>query len=272
MSTTSRETGARDDGRAASEASVTKHATGTREEWVRARKELLEREKEHTRQSDELARQRRALPWVAMEKAYKFETGEGAKTLAELFAGRSQLIVYHFMLGPNTPDGCPGCTLFADGFDGALIHLENHDVTFLAASRAPLETLNAYKRRMGWKFPWVSSQGSDFNRDFSAFNEKDRANGTGFNFGTPKRAALNVIKDEELMALSAFALEDGVVYHTYTTYDRGTDGLHLVWLLLDRAPKGRDEGTWRGKGWPRKHDEYGTPPKPEGGRHHGKPA
>jgi predicted dithiol-disulfide oxidoreductase (DUF899 family) len=233
---------------------MTKHATGTREEWLSARKELLEREKQLTRQSDELARQRRALPWVAIEEPYAFETNEGTKTLSQLFDGRSQLLVYHFMLGPNTPDGCPGCTFFADGFDGAVIHLEHHDVTFLAASRAPLEALNIYKRRMGWKFPWVSSHGSDFNRDFSAFNEKDRANGTGFNFGTPKRAALNVIKSEELMALSAFVLEDSVVYHTYTCYDRGTDGLNLVWQLLDRSPKGRDHGA--STGWPRKHDEY----------------
>ena len=235
---------------------MTKHATGTREEWVSARTELLEREKQLTRRSDELARQRRALPWVAIEKVYEFETNEGTKTLSELFGARSQLLVYHFMLGPNTPDGCPGCTFFADGFDGAVVHLEHHDVTFLCASRAPLKTVNAYKDRMGWKFPWVSSQGSDFNRDFSAFNEKDRTNGTGFNFGTPKRAALKVIENEEMMGLSAFAIEDGVVYHTYTCYDRGTDGLHLVWQLLDRAPKGRDEGA--GRGWPRKHDEYET--------------
>jgi predicted dithiol-disulfide oxidoreductase (DUF899 family) len=233
---------------------MTPHTKGSREDWLSARKQMLVREKELTRESDRLARQRQALPWVLVDKVYEFETNEGTMTLADLFDGRSQLLVYHFMLGPNTPDGCPGCTFFADGFDGAVIHLAHHDVTFLSASRAPLETVNAYKRRMGWKFRWVSSQGSDFNRDFSAFNEKDRANGTGYNFGTPKRADLNVIEDEELMALSAFALEDGVVYHTYTCYDRGTDGLHLVWQLLDRAPKGRDEGAW--KGWPRKHDEY----------------
>jgi predicted dithiol-disulfide oxidoreductase (DUF899 family) len=148
----------------------------------------------------------------------------------------------------------PGLHVFADGFDGAVIHLEHHDVTFLAASRAPLATLNLYKRRIGWKFPWVSSRGNDFNRDFSAFNEKDRTDGTGFNFGTPKRAALNVIKNEELMALSAFVLEDEIVYHTYACYDRGTDGLNVVWQLLDRSPKGRDHGA--SKGWPRKHDEY----------------
>jgi predicted dithiol-disulfide oxidoreductase (DUF899 family) len=233
---------------------MTRHSKGTREEWLTARKELLEREKELTRRSDELARQRRALPWVVVEKVYEFETNEGKKTLAELFDGRSQLLLYHFMHGPNTPKGCPGCTFFADGFDGAVIHLEHHDVTFVSASRSPLETLNAYKRRMGWKFPWVSSQGSDFNRDFAAFTEADRANGTGFNFGTPKRAALNVVTDDELMALSAFALEDGLVYHTYSTYDRGTDVLHLTWQLLDRAPHGRDQGAC--KDWPHRRDEY----------------
>jgi len=206
--TIERQERARDGSSARSEVLMT-HATGTREEWVTARKALLEREKALTRQSDELARERRALPWVAIEKVYEFETNEGKKRLAELFAGRSQLLIYHFMLGPNTPEGCPGCTFFADGFDGATVHLEHHDVTFLSASRASLDTLNAYKRRMGWRFPWVSSQGSDFNRDFSAFNEQDRENGTGYNFGTPKRAALNVSKDAELMALSAFALEGG---------------------------------------------------------------
>ena len=237
---------------------MTQHKSGTRDEWLRARKDLLEREKELTRQGDEIARQRRALPWVPIEKAYKFATNEGTKTLAELFSGRSQLLVYHFMHGPNTPKGCPGCTFAADGFDGAIVHLAHHDVTFVCASRSPLETLNAYKRRMGWRFPWVSSQGTDFNRDFSAFTEEERENGTGFNFGTPRRAALNVVKDEELMALSAFALEDGVVYHTYSSYDRGTDALNPTWQLLDRSPKGRDEGA--SDGWPHRHDEYETAP------------
>jgi predicted dithiol-disulfide oxidoreductase (DUF899 family) len=231
---------------------MTEHRVGTREEWLAARNELLEREKELTRRSDELARQRRELPWVPVEKEYTFETNEGKKTLADLFDGRSQLIVYHFMHGPNTPQGCPGCTFAADHFDGAVVHLNHRDVTFLCASRSPLETLNAYKRRMGWSFPWVSSGGTDFNLDFSLFTEEQRRSGTGFNFGTPRRANLS-LDDEELMALSAFVLEDGVVYHTYSTYDRGTDVLIGTWQLLDRAPKGRGDDF---EDWPRRHDEY----------------
>jgi predicted dithiol-disulfide oxidoreductase (DUF899 family) len=236
---------------------MTEHTLGTREEWLTARKELLEQEKELTRGSDELARRRRELPWVRVDKEYSFETNEGTKTLAELFDGRSQLTVYHFMHGPNTPEGCVGCTFAADGFEGAAIHLAHRDVTFLCASRSPLDTLNAYKRRMGWTFPWVSSGGSDFNRDFAAFTEEERRSGTGFNFGTPRRADLNVQDDEELMALSAFALADGVVYHTYTCYDRGTDVLNPTWQLLDRAPNGRGDDT---DDWLRRHDEYDDAP------------
>jgi predicted dithiol-disulfide oxidoreductase (DUF899 family) len=235
---------------------MTPHRIGTREEWLKARVALLEQEKELTRQSDALALKRQQLPWVRIDEPYEFQTNEGKRTLAQLFDGRSQLIVYHFMHGPNTPHGCPGCTFAAEGYSGTVPHLEHHDVTFLCASRSPLETLNAYKQRMGWTFPWVSSEGSDFNRDFGAFNEADREHGTGFNFGTPKRAKLNVIKDEELMALSVFALEGGIVYHTYSCYDRGTDVLILTWQLLDRTPKGRAEGACQG--WPRKHDEYGV--------------
>jgi predicted dithiol-disulfide oxidoreductase (DUF899 family) len=231
---------------------MAEHKVGTREEWLVARKALLEQEKELTGRSDELAQRRQALPWVRVEKEYEFETNEGTKTLAELFDGRSQLIVYHFMHGPNTPEGCLGCSYAADGFDGAVVHLSHRDVTFLCASRSPLETLNAYKRRMGWSFPWVSSAGSDFNLDFSLFTEEQRRTGTGFNFGTRRRADLS-FDDEELMALSAFALEDGVVYHTYSCYDRGTDVLNPTWQLLDRAPKGRG-GDF--EGWPRRHDEY----------------
>jgi predicted dithiol-disulfide oxidoreductase (DUF899 family) len=238
---------------------MTKHNSGTREEWMSARKALLKREKELTRQSDELARQRRELPWVAVEKAYEFATNEGKKTLVELFDGRSQLIVYHFMHGPLTPAGCPGCSYAADNFGLAFVHLQQHDVTFLCASRSPLATLNAYKQRLGWSFPWVSSQDSDFNRDFSAFTEAERQNGTGFNFGTPRHASDNLLEKDELMALSAFALDDGAVYHTYTCYDRGTDVLNPTWQLLDRAPKGRAEGAV--EGWPRRHDEYETAPK-----------
>ena len=231
---------------------MTMHQVGTREEWLAARTELLEAEKELTRRSDELARRRQALPWVRVDKEYVFQTNDGPKTLAELFDGRSQLIVYHFMHGPNTPEGCTGCTFHANHFDGAVVHLNHRDVTFLCASRSPLETLNAYKRRMGWDFPWVSSEGTDFNLDFSLFTDEDKRTGKGFNFGTAKRAHMH-FDDEELMALSVFALEDGVVYHAYSCYDRGTDVLNLTWQLLDRAPHGRGETF---DGWPRKHDEY----------------
>ena len=233
---------------------MTKHHVTTREEWLAARIELLEQEKELTRRSDEVAARRRDLPWVRVEKRYAFATNDGVKTLGELFDGRSQLLVYHFMHGPLTPEGCVGCTFAADHFDGAVAHLAHHDVTFLCASRSPLDTLNAYRRRMGWSFPWVSSAGNDFNRDFSAFNEEDRVNGTGYNFGSPGAAGVNVVRDMELMALSAFALEDGVVYHTYSAYDRGTDVLNGTWQLLDRSPRGRDDAAH--EGWPRRHDEY----------------
>jgi predicted dithiol-disulfide oxidoreductase (DUF899 family) len=229
----------------------------TREEWLAARIELLEREKELTRRSDELARQRRDLPWVRVDKEYTFETDEGPKTLAELFDGRSQLLVYHFMFAPTVegwPEaGCPGCSYTADTLDGAVAHLPHRDVTFVAVSRAPLENLNAYKRRMGWSFPWVSYGESDFNLDFGVFTEEGRRTGKGFNFGTPKHAEEIDLHKDELHGLSAFALEDGVLYHTYSTYDRGTDALNATWQLLDRAPKGRGEGF---DDWPRRHDEY----------------
>jgi predicted dithiol-disulfide oxidoreductase (DUF899 family) len=230
---------------------------GTREEWLAARVELLELEKDLTRRSDELARQRTELPWVRIDKEYVFETDEGPKTLGELFDGRSQLLVYHFMFGPTVegwPEvGCPGCSFTADSLDGAVAHLPHRDVTFVAVSRAPLERLNAYKRRMGWTFPWVSYDDSDFNLDFGAFTEEERSTGRGFNFGTPKHADEIDVRRDELHGLSAFALEDGVVYHTYSTYDRGTDALNATWQLLDRAPKGRGDGF---DGWPRRHDEY----------------
>ncbi|HEX2434432.1 MAG TPA: DUF899 domain-containing protein [Gaiellaceae bacterium] len=233
------------------------HRIGTREDWLSARKELLEREKALTRRSDELARERRDLPWVRVHKDYRFETNEGTKTLAELFGGRSQLLVYHFMFGPTVegwPEaGCEGCSFTADSLNGSLAHLENHDVAFVAASRAPLERLNAYKRRMGWSFPWASSEGTDFNLDFSAFTEEERRAGRGFNFGTPKHADID-LRTTELHGLSAFALEDGIVYHTYSTYDRGTDALNATWQLLDRTAKGRDDANH--PEWPRRHDEY----------------
>ena len=233
-----------------------KHTVGTREDWLAARTELLAREKALTRRSDELARERQALPWVRVGKEYTFETDQGMKTLAELFDGRSQLLVYHFMFGPTVegwPEaGCEGCSYTADSLDGAVEHLPHRGVTFVAVSRAPLETLNAYKRRMGWSFPWVSYGETDFNLDFAVFTEEGRRTGKGFNFGTPKYADVD-LRNQELHGLSSFVLENGVVYHTYSTYDRGTDALNATWQLLDRAPEGRGETF---DGWPLRHDEY----------------
>jgi predicted dithiol-disulfide oxidoreductase (DUF899 family) len=223
------------------------HTTGTRDDWMAARKDLLAEEKELTRRSDALAAKRRELPWVRVDEEYVFQTGDGPRTLAELFGGRSQLIVYHFMLGPNTPDGCPGCTFATDGFQRTALHLAHHDVTFLMVSRATVDEIAEYKRRMGWTIPWVSAAGTDFNLDFSLLDE-------GYNFGSPNGAGVDVVDGMELMALSAFALEDGVVYHTYSAFDRGTDVLNPTWQLLDRAPRGRDEASH--PGWPRRSDEY----------------
>ena len=242
---------------------MTGNRTGTREEWLAARLEVLEREKELTRLSDDLARRRRELPWVRVDKEYDFQTEEGAKKLPELFDGRSQLLVYHLMYGPDDAAACPGCSFYADHLDGSLAHLAHHDVTLICASRAPLDKLHAYKRRMGWRFTWVSSYGSDFNVDFTLFTDEQRRTGAGYNFGSRRRADLRIApadpEGEEPMALSAFALEDGVVYHTYSCFDRGTDALNGTWQLLDRAPKGRcrapSEAGADG-GWPDRHDEY----------------
>jgi predicted dithiol-disulfide oxidoreductase (DUF899 family) len=251
------------------------HKVGTREEWLAARTALLGREKELTRKSDELARERQALPWVPVDKEYTFETEDGTKTLAELFDGRSQLLVYHFMFGPAYTAGCPTCSAAADTFDGGVAHLNQRDVTFLCASRAPLEKLQAYKRRMGWSFPWVSSQGSDFNFDYGAsFREEQLREGAEYNYrfvefqpildaaaGTPfeELAASTGTTPAGYMteapALSAFALEDGVVYHTYSTYARGAELILGFYPFLDRAPKGRNEGD-PPEFWIRRHDEY----------------
>jgi predicted dithiol-disulfide oxidoreductase (DUF899 family) len=254
---------------------VTEHTVGTREEWRAARVALLEREKELTRLSDELARQRQELPWVPVEKEYSFDTDEGKKTLAELFDGRSQLLVFHFMFGPEyAAGGCPTCSSSADHFDGVVPHLSNHDVTFLAVSRAPLEELQAYKRRMGWQFSWVSSHESDFNFDYGvSFTRDQLQEGMEYNFGTIPGDALAPILEAdsgpvsdlavatgtdpagyltEGPGLSAFALQDGAVYHTYSTYARGTEFLMYYYPLLDRAPKGRNEPDF----WIRRHDEY----------------
>jgi len=253
---------------------MTKHMTGTRQEWLAARIALLDAEKEHTRRSDELARRRQALPWVRIDKAYHFDTDAGSASLEDLFQGRSQLLVYHFMFGPDYTAGCPSCSMIADGFNGFAVHLANHDVALTAVSRAPLAKLQAYKRRMGWAFPWASSHGGDFNYDFnvSITEAQQRAGGVEYNYrrgGHPIVAAELPEPVHEFAAtcgtdaatyvrdrpgMSAFVLEDGAIYHTYSTYARGLDGLWGAYQWLDRAPLGRNEaGIW----W-RRHDEYAT--------------
>jgi predicted dithiol-disulfide oxidoreductase (DUF899 family) len=216
---------------------------GTRERWAVAYAELRDEEKDLTRRNSALAQKRQALPWVAVEKDYRFETNDGTKSLAELFDGRSQLIVRHFMHGPKTPEGCPGCTFETDNLVGAVEHLAHRDVTFILASRSPLEVLNAYKARMGWEIEWVSSEDA-FDSDFHEI----------MHVPTPRRPG-NMLDVMELMALSVFALDGGVAYHTYSTYDRGTEALNATWQLLDRAPRGRGQNL---DGWPRKRDEYVT--------------
>ncbi|MFA5940951.1 MAG: DUF899 domain-containing protein [Sinimarinibacterium sp.] len=258
---------------------MAKHSTGTREQWLAARLELLEAEKELTRRSDELAQRRQALPWVRIDKTYRFETDSGNAALADLFQGRSQLLVYHFMFGPDYTAGCPSCSAIADGFNGIAIHLANHDVTLWAVSRAPLAELQAYRRRMGWSFPWASALGGDFNFDFNvSLTEKQQREGTvEYNYRREPAWVVEGIGDSltkrgegpvaehaamtgtdvatytrERPGMSTFVLEDGVVYHAYSSYARGLDGLWGMYPWLDRAPKGRNEtGTW----W-RRHDEY----------------
>jgi len=234
---------------------MTEHRTGTPAEWLDARLELLKAEKELTRLSDDLARQRRELPWVRVEKDYRFDTEDGEVTLTDLFHGRSQLIVYHFMYAPHWDEGCPSCSGLADGFDETHLHLQNHDVAFTAISRAPLEKLVAYRDRMGWSFPWVSSGPSDFNFDFNvSFTEESVAKGQSYNY----RALDGWMLDPanlpfEGPGMSAFALDDGVVHHTYSAFARGCDVLWTMWQWLDRAPLGRNEGD---TSWFRRHDEY----------------
>jgi predicted dithiol-disulfide oxidoreductase (DUF899 family) len=258
---------------------MTTHTTGTRKEWLAARLELLEAEKELTRRSDELARRRQELPWVRIDKKYRFETDQGTASLADLFRGRSQLLIYHFMFGPDYTAGCATCSTIADGFNGFVVHLANHDLMFSAVSRAPLVKIQAYKRRMGWTFPWASSFGSDFNPDFSVSftEEQQREGGIEYNYrrepawqqrsneGIATRMTGDPVGDNAAMTgtdvatytrerpgMSAFALEDGVLYHTYSTYARGLDALWGMYPWLDRAPEGRNEtGVW----W-RRHDEY----------------
>jgi len=250
---------------------MTTHTIGTRQEWLAARLALLQEEKELTRRSDELAQRRQELPWVRIDKQYRFETDEGSASLADLFQGRSQLLIYHFMFGPDYKAGCPSCSAIADGFNGFVVHLANHDVMLSAVSRAPLAKLQAFKRRMGWTFPWASSHGSDFNADFSVgFTEAQQREG-GIDYNYRREGAWTLRGGEgpvaemaamtgtdaatytrERPGMSAFVREDGVVYHTYSAYARGLDGLWGMYQWLDRAPKGRNEhGVW----W-RRHDEY----------------
>jgi predicted dithiol-disulfide oxidoreductase (DUF899 family) len=252
---------------------MTQHTLATRQEWLAKRLELLAAEKDLTRRSDALAQQRQALPWVRIDKEYRFDTEQGSATLKDLFRGRSQLLVYHFMFGPDYKAGCPSCSMIADGFEGFAVHLANHDVALAAVSRAPLAKLQAYKRRMGWTFPWASSFGGDFNFDFNiAFTEEQqRAGSIEYNFERGGHAMDESAKWPEPVVqfaatcgtdaptytrdrpgMSTFALEDGVVYHAYSTYARGLDGLWGAYQWLDRAPHGRNEtGVW----WKR-HDEY----------------
>src|SRR5205807_8899675 len=251
---------------------MTKHMTGTREEWLAARRALLEEEKELTRRSDELRRRRQELPWVRIDKEYRFDTDEGSASLADLFRERSQLLVYHFMFGPDYTAGCPSCSAIADGFNGSAVHLANHDVTLCAVSRAPLAKLQAYKQRMGWSFPWASSFGGDFNYDFHVSHTEDerRSGATEYNFRDvdlrmPEGQENPFIAEitasvgtdwptyrREGPGMSAFVIEDGVVYHTYSAYERVIDALWGMYQWLDRGPGGRyDAGLW----W-RRHDEY----------------
>jgi predicted dithiol-disulfide oxidoreductase (DUF899 family) len=227
------------------------HTIGTRQEWEDARRALLEREKQLTRLSDDVARERQALPWVPVETPYEFIAENGRKTLAELFDGRSQLIVYHFMLGPDWEEGCPSCSSLADHIEIPRVHLAHHDVTWVAVSRAPISQLLAYRERMGWTFPWVSSYGSDFNFDFGVSSTEERPLAE-YNY----RAISDPLQAKgELPGASMFALRDGVVYHTYSTYARGLDAVWGMYQWLDRAPLGRNEAEGY---WIRRHDSYTT--------------
>jgi len=262
---------------------MTDHKTGTRADWLAAREELLAREKEHTRLGDELARQRRELPWVRVEEEYRFDTDGGPRTLAELFAGRSQLLVYHFMFGPGYEGGCPSCSSTADSFNGVLSQLEARDVTMICVSRAPIEKLLAYRERMGWSFTWASSRDSDFNVDFGVSAGEEMA----YDPAAPRLEAnelalLKLLKDQPALrenlplvtahnasatgtdldgyfseghGVSTFARENDAVYHCYSSYARGTEFLMGYYAILDRAPQGRGEGD-QPMGWLRRHDEY----------------
>jgi predicted dithiol-disulfide oxidoreductase (DUF899 family) len=251
---------------------MTRHVVGTREEWLAARLDLLDAEKELTRRGDELSRRRQELPWVRVDKDYRFETGQGTASLADLFLGRSQLLIYHFMFGPDYSAGCPSCSAIADGFGGSVAHLASHDVTLCAVSRAPVALLHDYRRRMGWNFPWASSSGSDFNFDFGVAHTRQEweAGTVAYNFDrqdlrpAPSEGGSRDVFTQSIVGtswetyrregpgMSAFAVQDGTVYHTYSSYGRGLDVLWGMYQWLDRAPLGRNEaGVW----W-RRHDEY----------------
>jgi len=262
---------------------MTDHKAGTRADWLAARAELLAREKEHTRLGDELARQRRELPWVRVQEEYRFDTEGGPRTLAELFAGRSQLLVYHFMFGPGYEGGCPSCSSTADSFNGVLSHLEARDVTMICVSRAPIEKLLAYRERMGWSFTWASSHDSDFNVDFGvSAGEETTHDPAAPRLEANELALLKLLKDQPAVrenlplvtahnasatgtdldgyfseghGVSTFARENGTVYHCYSSYARGTEFLMGYYAILDRAPQGRDEGD-QPMSWLRRHDEY----------------
>jgi len=263
---------------------MTTQKFGTREEWLAARLDLLAEEKELTRRGDALAQQRQALPWVRVDKAYRFDTPAGSVSLLDLFKGRSQLLVYHFMFGPDYSAGCPSCSSIADGFNGVVVHLEHHDVAFTAISRAPLAKLQAFKQRMGWSFDWASSFDSDFNSDFNVWFSEEQQREGDIVYNYLREAPLAVAQKgqgvqerppqgsespvariaattgtdiatftRDRPGLSAFVLEEGEIYHTYSSYARGLDGVWGMYQWLDRAPKGRNEqGIW----W-RRHDEYG---------------
>lgn len=245
---------------------MTTHPVGSREQWRTARVALLDAEKELTRRSDDVARQRQQLPWVKIDKDYRFDTENGEASLSDLFRGRSQLVVHHFMFPPSWSEGCPSCSSVADGYNGIRVHLENHDVALTAVSRAPIELLTAYKRRMGWSFPWASSAKSDFNFDFGvAYTEEQLARGAEHNYRRLEIDPSSLphggkgsepVDAGESPAMSAFVLDDGVVYHTYSTYARGTDVLWGMYQWLDRAPLGRNESG----PWFRRHDEYDVAP------------
>jgi predicted dithiol-disulfide oxidoreductase (DUF899 family) len=235
---------------------MTEHKVGTRQEWLTPRLSLLEAEKEHTRRGDELTKMRQELPWVRVDKAYTFDTEGGEAILANLFRGRSQLLIYHLMFDPDWDEACPSCSAIADGFDKTHLHLQNHDVAFTAVSRAPLDKLLKYRGRMDWTFPWASSGRSDFNYDFHVTIDASVA---PVEYNYRNQADLEAADDSwrgwsgELPGMSAFALQDGVVYHTYSAYSRGFDALWTMWQWLDRAPLGRNEGNMS---WFHRHDQY----------------